>query len=56
MYYSLPNLEYLNIRGKVVHGIEIEASYVAFACAYALLYALVFLTVATLVMDRKEFK
>jgi Cu-processing system permease protein len=56
MYYTLPNLEYLNVRGKVIHGVEIEPSYVLFACAYALLYAVVFLTVAVLVMDRKEFK
>jgi ABC-type transport system involved in multi-copper enzyme maturation permease subunit len=56
VYYTLPNLEYFNIRGKVIHGVEIEPAYVAFACAYALLYALVFLTLATLVLDRKEFK
>lgn len=56
VYYTLPNLDYLNVRGKVIHGVEIEASYLFFACAYALLYALVFLTLATLVLDRKEFK
>jgi ABC-type transport system involved in multi-copper enzyme maturation permease subunit len=55
-YYALPNLEYLNVRGKVIHGVGIEPSYVVFACAYALLYALVFLTLAVLVLDRKEFK
>jgi hypothetical protein len=56
VYYTLPNLEYLNVRGKVIHGVPIEPTYVAFACAYALLYALVFLTLAILVLDRKEFK
>jgi ABC-type transport system involved in multi-copper enzyme maturation permease subunit len=56
IYYALPNLDYLNLRSKVIHGAEIEASYVLFACAYALLYALVFLTLAILVLDRKEFK
>jgi ABC-type transport system involved in multi-copper enzyme maturation permease subunit len=56
IYYALPNLEYLNVRGKVIHGVEVEPSYVVFACAYALLYALVFLTLAILVLDRKEFK
>lgn len=56
VYYTLPNLEYLNVRGKVIHGVEVEVSYVVFACAYALLYALVFLTLAILVLDRKEFK
>jgi len=56
MYYTLPNLEYLNVRSKVIHGVEVDVSYILFACAYALLYALVFLTLATLVLDRKEFK
>jgi ABC-type transport system involved in multi-copper enzyme maturation permease subunit len=56
VYYALPNLEYLNVRGKVIHGVTVESSYIAFACAYALLYALVFLTLAILVLDRKEFK
>jgi ABC-type transport system involved in multi-copper enzyme maturation permease subunit len=56
VYYSLPNLEYLNVRGKVIHGVGIDTSYILFACAYALLYALVFLTLAILVLDRKEFK
>jgi ABC-type transport system involved in multi-copper enzyme maturation permease subunit len=42
VYYALPNLEYLNIRGKVIHGVGIDPSYVIFACAYALLYALSF--------------
>jgi ABC-type transport system involved in multi-copper enzyme maturation permease subunit len=56
VYYTLPNLDYLNVRGKVIHGVEVEASYILFACAYALLYALVFLTLSVLVLDRKEFK
>jgi ABC-type transport system involved in multi-copper enzyme maturation permease subunit len=56
VYYALPNLEYLNVRSKVIHGVAVDTSYVVFACAYALLYALVFLTLAILVLDRKEFK
>ena len=56
MYYALPNLEYLNVRSKVIHGVDVDTPYILFACAYALVYALVFLTLATLVIDRKEFK
>ena len=55
-YYSLPNLEYLNVRGKVTHGVHIEGSYIAFACAYALVYSLAFLLISILCFERKEFK
>jgi ABC-type transport system involved in multi-copper enzyme maturation permease subunit len=56
VYYTIPNLEYLNVRSKVIHGVPVDVSYVAFACSYALLYAAVFLILAVLVFQRKEFK
>ncbi len=56
IYYALPNLEYLNVRSKVTHGVEVDATYVAFASSYALLYVVVFLVIAILVFERKEFK
>ena len=55
-YYALPNLEYLNVRSKVTHGVQIDVAYVAFASSYALLYSLVFLVIAVLVFERKEFR
>ena len=55
-YYILPNLEYFNIRSKVIHGVSIDPAYMVFACAYGLLYTIVFLTVAGVVFERKEFK
>ena len=56
IYYSLPNLEYLNVKSKVIHGVSIDAGYVAFASSYALLYSLVFLVIAVLAFQRKEFR
>lgn len=56
VYYALPNLEYLNVRSKVTHGVEIDVGYVAFASSYALLYSLAFLVIAVLVFERKEFR
>ena len=56
VYYALPNLEYLNVRSKVTHGVQIDVAYVAFASSYALLYSLVFLVIAVLVFERKEFR
>jgi len=56
MYHILPNLEYLNVRNKVIHGVQVDTAYVAFASSYALLYTLVFLIIAILVFRRKEFR
>jgi ABC-type transport system involved in multi-copper enzyme maturation permease subunit len=55
-YYILPNLEYFNIRGKVIHGVHIDGAYMAFACAYGLLYCVAFLVIAGAIFERKEFK
>ena len=56
VYYALPNLEYLNVRSKVVHGVPVDFQYTAFASSYALLYTVAFLILAILVFERKEFK
>lgn len=55
-YYALPNLEYFNIRGKVIHGVHVDAAYLTFACVYGLFYCVVFLVIAGAVFERKEFK
>ena len=55
-YYVLPNLEYFNIRSKVIHGAHVDASYLVFACAYGIIYCLVFLLIAGAIFERKEFK
>lgn len=56
IYYVIPNLEYLNVRSKVIHGVPIEASYIAFASAYAFLYTIAFLILASFSMSRKEYR
>jgi ABC-type transport system involved in multi-copper enzyme maturation permease subunit len=56
IYHSLPNLEYLNVRSKVINGVHVDTAYIAFASSYALLYAVVFLIIAVLVFRRKEFR
>lgn len=55
-YHVLPNLEYFNIRGKVIHGVDVDPAYLIFACAYGLLYCVVFLILAGVIFERKEFK
>ncbi len=55
-YHVLPNLEYFNIRAKVIHGVHIDAAYLVFACAYGLIFCVVFLVIAGAIFERKEFK
>lgn len=55
-YYVLPNLEYLNVKSKVIHGVHVDGTYVAFATSYALLYTVIFLTLAIMVFQRREFR
>ncbi len=55
-YYVLPNLEYFNIRSKVIHGVQVDSAYLLFACAYGLLYCVAFLIIAGVIFERKEFK
>ncbi len=55
-YHVLPNLEYFNIRGKVIHGVHVDSAYLVFACAYGLLYCFIFLVIAGAIFERKEFK
>jgi len=54
-YWLMPNLERLNIKSQVVHGIDLDPGYVGFALIYALSYALLVLFVACLAFERKEF-
>ncbi len=56
IYYALPNLEYLNVRSKVIHDIPVSLSYIGFAASYALLYTIAFLMVAVIFISRKEYK
>lgn len=55
-YYILPNLEYFNIRSKVIHSVHVDSAYIIFACVYGLFYCVVFLTIAGAIFERKEFK
>jgi len=56
LYRAIPNLEYFNVRGKIIHGIPIDISYLAFAITYGLLFATIFLVIACAVFERKDFR
>jgi ABC-type transport system involved in multi-copper enzyme maturation permease subunit len=56
IYWILPHLSLFNARGLVVHGIAVEPERLAFACAYAALYAAACLTAAGAIFERREFR
>jgi len=56
LYYVIPNLEYFNIKGQVVHHVPVESEYLYLAISYGLCYILIILLVSILVFQRREFR
>jgi len=55
LYWILPNLERLNIKQEVVHGLALPDGFYSLAAAYGLAYTVVVLALACLVFERKDF-
>lgn len=55
LYWALPNLDRLNLRTEVVHGVVLEPERLAWAAAYAIAYACVVIALACLVFERRDF-
>ncbi len=55
-YYFLPDLDNFNIKGKVVHGIYVSASYISLITLYGLLYISVVLLLSGVIFQRRDFK
>ena len=56
VYWALPHLALFNARGLVSHGIAVEPERMAFALAYAALYAAAALIAAGAIFERREFR
>jgi ABC-type transport system involved in multi-copper enzyme maturation permease subunit len=56
LYYSLPNLDYFNVKGQAVHGLPIEPSYLVSAATYGIAYTTILLILACLIFQRRDFK
>lgn len=55
LYWVLPNLERLNVRGLVVHGQSVPFEQVALATVYGVSYTVIVLALATVVFRRRDF-
>lgn len=55
VYRVLPNLEYLNIKGEVVHQVGVRGAEVAWAAFYGLSYTAVVLLLAMMVFRKRDF-
>jgi ABC-type transport system involved in multi-copper enzyme maturation permease subunit len=56
VYWLLPNLERLNIKREVVHGLALPDGFVPWALLYGLAYSAVVLLLACVAFERKDFK
>jgi Cu-processing system permease protein len=54
-YYIIPNLSNFDIRGEVVHGIEIPSPFLLLSILYGLVYSAAVILVATLIFRRRNF-
>lgn len=50
------NLDHFDIKGKVVHGVDIGWGWIGEAVLYAIFLAVFFLAIATLTFEKKDFK
>lgn len=55
LYRVLPNLEVLNVKGMVVHGLDVPLRHVVYGSAYGLSYTVILLALAVLVFRRRDF-
>jgi len=56
IYYILPNLDNFNIKGRVVHRLEVPLPYLSLATGYALFYIITLLIISALVFQRRDFR
>ena len=52
----LPNFAAFDVKTQVVHGLSVDASYVAFESLYGLVYLALVLVGAVLIFSRRDFK
>ncbi len=55
LYWILPDLERLNLKAEVVHGLPVEAGFLTLGVLYGVSYSIVVLGLACVAFGRKDF-
>jgi len=56
LYYVIPNLEYFNLKGQVVHHMPVEKGYLFFVSLYGLLYIVIILLLTMVIFQNRDIK
>ncbi len=56
LYYVLPNLERFNLKGHVIHHLEVSGSDLLLIVAYGLIYVTFLLVSASIIFQRRDFR
>jgi ABC-type transport system involved in multi-copper enzyme maturation permease subunit len=56
IYYILPNLERFNLKGQVIHKVNVVGTDVLLTTAYGLAYAGLLLVLASIIFQRRDFQ
>ncbi len=56
VYYFLPNLERFNLKGEVIHHVNVSATDFIMTSAYGLSYAAFLLVLASIIFQRRDFQ
>lgn len=55
LYFVVPNLDYFNVRGDVVHSVPIEGLYILSSAIYGIGWSMVLLVLASIIFQKKNF-
>ena len=56
LYYTLPNLERFNLKGNVIHHIEVSGTDLLLIVVYGLTYVAFLLMAASIIFQRRDFR
>ncbi len=55
LYYVIPNLSYFDIRGEVVHGVDVAPTFLLSSIAYGLVYSALVVSISMVIFRRRSF-
>lgn len=56
IYYVMPNLERFNLKGQVIHHVDVSASQLVLTAAYGVSYVALLLLIASVIFQRRDFQ